>query len=600
MARRISRGARERPKDSIILSAKKLANILVSEGVLSEEQRAQAMELQKERGISLKDAVLNLGFAGEDDLIGALAANLGITFVGLDGYEIEPAALDVISPDFCLKNKVVPVSIADKALTVAMTDPLDMVLLETLRAASNCEIIPAIARESEIERALERHFAHLAAPQPVSAQAPVQGNSIFVEEDAATAVSREYAAELEQAEMVDVGDGVNEQSAPIIRLASQLVEDAYAKRASDIHIEPFETETIVRLRIDGVLHVHMRLPLAAIRALVSRYKIMAELDIAEHRLPQDGRIKFKMFSRKGTDVDLRVSTLPVAYGEKVVMRLLDQTSTVMGLDSMGFSEENITMYRKLIHQPYGMILHVGPTGSGKTTTLYAALSEINSPETNIQTAEDPVEYMLKGVNQTQMHHDIGLNFARALRAFLRQDPNVILVGEIRDVETASIAIEAALTGHLLFSTLHTNDAVGTVVRLIEMGIEPFLVSSSLLLVCAQRLLRRLCTCKQPDAPDEGETKTLLANGIDPTDLKVFRARGCEKCGNSGYKGRLGTHEILTMTSEFHELVNRRAGDEELRNAAVMGGMIPIFTDAMGKVAQGITSFEEAVRVVRER
>jgi type IV pilus assembly protein PilB len=327
---------------------------------------------------------------------------------------------------------------------------------------------------------------------------------------------------------------------------------------------------------------------------------MADLDIAEHRLPQDGRIKFKLFSRRGNDVDLRVSTLPVAYGEKVVMRILDQQKAILGLDSMGFSEENLNTYRRLIRQPYGMVLHVGPTGSGKTTTLYAALSEINSPERNIQTAEDPIEYMLTGINQTQMHHDIGLNFARALRAFLRQDPNVILVGEIRDVETASIAIEASLTGHLLFSTLHTNDAVGTVVRLIEMGIEPFLVSSSVLLVCAQRLLRRLCNCKQPDAPDEGEYKTLLSNGIDPTDLKVFRARGCDACSNTGYKGRMGSHEILTMSAELHEQVNRRAGDEELRASAVRGGMIPIFTDAMHKVGQGVTSFEEAVRVVRER
>jgi type IV pilus assembly protein PilB len=597
MAHRMNRSNRVRPNDSIVLSAKKLGVILVNEGVITEDQMLQAFEYQNAHNSSLKDAIVKMSFASEDDVIGALVSNLGISFIGLEGYEISPDVLKVLSSEFCFKNRVIPVSLAGSTLTVAMTDPLDMVLIETLRGSTECEIIAAIAREREIEDALTRHYGQPAAPdlppQPAAA-------TVFSEEDAAQAVSREYNAQLANAELVQVDDGVSEQSAPIIRLSSQLVDDAYEKRASDIHIEPFETETIVRFRIDGVLHVHMRLPLGAIKALVSRYKIMADLDIAEHRLPQDGRIKFKTFSRKGTDVDLRVSTLPVSYGEKVVMRLLDQTTTVRGLDSMGFSPENLAMYRKLIRQPYGMILNVGPTGSGKTTTLYAALSELNSPERNIQTAEDPVEYMLKGINQTQMHHDIGLNFARALRAFLRQDPNVILVGEIRDVETASIAIEAALTGHLLFSTLHTNDAVGTVVRLIEMGIEPFLVSSSLLLVCAQRLIRRLCDCKQPDAPDEGERNALQANGIDPSDLKIYRARGCEKCGNSGYKGRLGAHEILTMTSQLHELVNKRVGDEELRNASVMGGMIPIFTDAMKKVAQGITSFEEAVRVVRER
>jgi type IV pilus assembly protein PilB len=597
MARRIdrARSGAARPGHSMVLSAKKLGNILVKEEVITEDQMLQAFDIQNARGGSLKDAVLRLGFATEDDLIGAIVSNLGVSYVGLDGYEVSPEALAVLNADFCFKNKVIPVSLAGSTLTVAMTDPLDMVLIETLRNTTECEVVAAIARASEIEEALKRHYGELAAPA-----GPPADNIFADEEDAGTAVAREYAEELANAQVFQVEDGVSELSAPIIRLATQLVEDAFEARASDIHIEPFETETIVRLRVDGVLHVHMRLPLGAIRALVSRFKIMADLDIAEHRMPQDGRIKFKQYSRKNIDVDLRVSTLPVAYGEKVVMRLLDQAKAVLGLDSMGFSEENLAMYRNLIRQPYGMILHVGPTGSGKTTTLYAALSEINSPERNIQTAEDPVEYMLKGINQTQMHHDIGLNFARALRAFLRQDPNVILVGEIRDVETASIAIEAALTGHLLFSTLHTNDAVGTVVRLTEMGIEPFLVSSSLLLVCAQRLLRKLCACKQPDAPDEGEYKSLISNGIDPTDLKIYRARGCEKCSNSGYRGRLGTHEILTMSGDLHSLVNKKVGDEELRNAAVLAGMIPIYTDAMHKVAQGITSFEEAVRVVRER
>jgi type IV pilus assembly protein PilB len=584
----------------MVVSAKQLGRALVGDGVITEDQRLQAFEYQNQHGGSLKDAVLKLGFATEDDLIGAIISNpdLGVSYMGLSGYEIAPEILAVVPSEFAFKNRLIPVSRAGDTLTVAMADPLDMVVISDLRSTTGCTVVPAIAREAEIEESLRSHYqeAMQAAAREAAANAPptARPGDIMAE------VTQQYADELASARVLDVADGVDEDSAPIIRLSSQLIEDAYEKRASDIHIEPFETETIIRFRVDGVLHVVMRLPVGAMRALVARYKIMAELDIAEHRLPQDGRITFKNYSRKGTDVDLRVSTIPVAFGEKIVMRLLDKQSAIIGLDSMGFSDENLVSYREAIKQPYGMVLHVGPTGSGKTTTLYAALAEINSPELNIQTAEDPVEYMLKGINQCQMHHDIGLDFARALRAFLRQDPDVVMVGEIRDLETAMIGIEAALTGHLLFSTLHTNDAVGTVVRLIEMGIEPFLVSSSLLLVCAQRLMRRLCKCKQPDSPDEGESATLLQHGFDTDEVKIHRPRGCGECSNTGYRGRTGTHEMLTMTPELHELTNKRSPDEDLRNAAVRGGMIPIYRDAISKAAAGITSFEEAVRVVRER
>lgn len=595
MPNRSGRSAR----DSMVVSAKQLGRALVGEDVITEDQRLQAFEYQSHHGGSLKDAVLKLGFATEDDLIGAIIGNsdLGISYMGLSGYEIDPDVLAMVPSEFAFRNRLIPVSCAGKTLTVAMADPLDMVVISDLRSTTGCTVVPAIAREAEIEEALRSHYQEAmkaaAAQQPDAAPAAPPG-------DVMAEVTQQYAEELASAQVIDVADGVDEGSAPIIRLSSKLIEDAYEKRASDIHIEPFETETIIRFRVDGVLHVVMRLPFGAMRALVARYKIMSELDIAEHRMPQDGRIMFKNYSRTALDLDLRVSTIPVAFGEKIVMRLLDKQSAILGLDSMGFSGENLTSYRTAIKQPYGMVLHVGPTGSGKTTTLYAALAEINSPEINIQTAEDPVEYMLKGINQCQMHHDIGLDFAKALRAFLRQDPDVIMVGEIRDVETAMIGIEAALTGHLLFSTLHTNDAVGTVVRLIEMGIEPFLVSSSLLLICAQRLMRRLCKCKQPDAPDEGETSTLLQHGFDTDDVSIHRPRGCGECSNTGYRGRTGTHEILTMTPEFHELTNKRSPDEDLRNAAVRGGMIPIYRDAIAKAAAGVTSFEEAVRVVRER
>jgi len=588
----MARKRRRSGKDTISLSAKKFGVVLVEQGIITEGQKLQVFEHQYRHGGSLKEAILGLGLASEDDLIGAMY-DIDVAAFPIVGYEVPEEALSAVPSEFAHRNRLIPVSKVGDSLTVVMSDPLNMTLIEELRSTTGCAIVPAIAREKDIEEALKKHYGALerAASEPPVA-IPV--------EDVQGAVARQYAEELESAEVFDIGADVNEESAPIVRLSVELVETAHAKRASDIHIEPFEKETIVRFRVDGVLHVHMRLPRAAIRPIVSRYKIMSGLDIAEHRLPQDGRIRFKTFSRKGVDVDLRVSTVPVAFGEKIVMRILDKQSAVLGLDSMGFSEQNLKMYRWAIQQPYGMVLHVGPTGSGKTTTLYAALAEINSPQINIQTAEDPVEYMLQGINQTQMHSDIGFTFATALRAFLRQDPDVVMVGEIRDVETATIGIEAALTGHLLFSTLHTNDAVGTVVRLVEMGIEPFLVSSSLLLICAQRLMRRLCNCKQPDAPDEGESKTLLSYGIDTDGLKVYRARGCGECGNTGYRGRTGTHEILTMTPELHQLTNSRASDEDLRAAAIQGGMIPIFQDAIAKVAEGLTSFEEAVRVVRER
>jgi type IV pilus assembly protein PilB len=348
--------------------------------------------------------------------------------------------------------------------------------------------------------------------------------------------------------------------------------------------------------VDGVCRVALKLPPNSLKALISRLKIMANLNIAERRLPQDGRIKFKEFTRTGIDIDLRVAMGPMVFGEKVVMRILDKTSTSVGLEMMGYSEHNLAIYQELVKSPYGMVLHVGPTGSGKTTTLYAALNYINDPGINIQTAEDPVEYMLFGINQMQMRKEIGLTFSNALRCYLRQDPDVILVGEIRDLETAEIAIEASLTGHLLFSTLHTNDAAGTVTRFLDMGIQPFLVSSSLLLVCAQRLLRRLCPkCKEAYDPSDEEIQILddLAQGAT-----LFKAKGCEACNGTGYKGRIGTHEILTMNDAIKEAVLRSASSEEIREEALKNGMIPVYKDSLEKAAKGITSIEEVLRVVR--
>ncbi len=392
-------------------------------------------------------------------------------------------------------------------------------------------------------------------------------------------------------------DFENENAGPIVRLSSQIIEDAYTKGASDIHIEPMDGKVRVRYRIDGILKEMMDIPTAAHKALVSRFKIMSDLNISERRLPQDGRIVYRKFNSK-FDLDLRVSTLPSNHGEKVCARILDKTKSTLPLDRLGFSTYNLKMYRDLIQAPYGMILHCGPTGSGKSMSLYSALNEINSPDWNILTVEDPVEYTLPGLNQVQVKKDIGLTFAAALRSFLRQDPDIILVGEIRDLETAEIAVEASLTGHLLFSTLHTNDAPSAVARFDEMGIEPFMISTCLVCVCAQRLVRRVCSCRAMEIPKADEYE-LLDRALDDAPIgKIARPRGCQKCDQTGFKGRMGIHEILKVTDEFRGLINHRAAVERLKQAAREGGMRTLFEDLMEKVKAGHTTLPEAIGTAR--
>jgi len=397
----------------------------------------------------------------------------------------------------------------------------------------------------------------------------------------------------------DLGNGAdleNENSAPVIQLANRIIEDAYFRGASDIHIEPQEKELVVRYRIDGLCQENLRLPSTAANALVTRLKIMCNLDIAERRLPQDGRIVFKKFTTKNVDIDLRVATGPMNFGEKVVMRILDKQKSTLPLTALGFSEENLTKYRECIQQPYGMILHCGPTGSGKSMTLYSALSEVNTPDMNIQTAEDPIEYTLPGINQMQMNRQIGLTFARALRCYLRMDPDIILVGEIRDKETAEIAIEAALTGHLLVSTLHTNDAPSTIARFCEMGVEPFNISASLVAVCAQRLLRRVCkSCKQAYEPS-GREQEILSKALGRTVKQAFKANrhGCPACGGAGYKGRVGIHELMVNSEELTGGINKGLETAELKRIAMRGGMKTLHQDSMLKVEQGVTTMEDAL------
>ena len=496
-----------------------------------------------------------------------------------DDFVPDEKLLNLVGEKKLKKFLVLPVKkIGTQSVEIAISNPVDFDRIDSFRWETKLEVAKiVVSAESRIKRVIEGFF---------------KSDSTAMDEVAAL-IGSEYG---EGVESVELEEDVDEESTPIVQLANRIIEDAYTRGASDIHIEPFEKEVLVRYRVDGVCRVALKLPPNSLKALISRLKIMSDLNIAERRLPQDGRIKFKEFTRTGIDIDLRVAIGPMVFGEKVVMRILDKTSTSVGLEMMGYSERNQAIYEELVKSPYGMILHVGPTGSGKTTTLYAALNYINDPAINIQTAEDPVEYMLFGINQMQMRKEIGLTFSSALRCYLRQDPDVILVGEIRDLETAEIAIEASLTGHLLFSTLHTNDAAGTVTRFLDMGIQPFLVSSSLLLVCAQRLLRRLCPkCKEAYDPSEEEIQLLddLAGGAT-----LFKTKGCETCNGTGYKGRIGTHEILTMNDAIKEAILHSASSEEIREEALKNGMVPIYKDSLEKASKGITSIEEVLRAVR--
>ncbi|MGE0823894.1 MAG: ATPase, T2SS/T4P/T4SS family [Candidatus Binatia bacterium] len=501
----------------------------------------------------------------------------------------EKVALGVLPPPFCKTNLVLPLTENEKR-TFVLCNPFNWELLRLLKKYET-----------------PGHPLQLQITEPRNILAFFKGGVATTSEAAAPQVAisdieKKLRERYQPAEETNntVLEGSTEESEPLIILVNQIIENAYTMGASDIHIEPWEHEILIRYRIDGVLRIVNRFtPRTLIRPLVARLKIMSDLDISERRLPQDGRIIFKKYTSRGFDFDLRVATAPMNHGEKVVMRILDKQKAVMPLAQLGFSARHLAIYRDKIETPYGMILHVGPTGSGKSMTLYAALNEVQTPEINIQTVEDPIEYTLAGINQMQIHREIGLTFQRALRSYLRQDPDVILVGEIRDRETAEIAIEAALTGHLLLSTLHTNDASSTVTRFLEMGIEPFMVSSSLVLVCAQRLLRRLCKeCKEPYQPND-EEKQLVGVDLD-SDITIHRAKGCVKCNSTGYKGRVGIHEILVPNDEMRKAINQHGiTSEALKRMAIeMCDMTTLYWDAMEKVRQGITSVEEALANVR--
>ncbi len=505
----------------------------------------------------------------------AKARALNLSPFNVAHYRVTPQTFERIPQEFCQENLVLPVGQVGEMLLVAFANPFEVTLPTKIQEMTGKTVVRLLAREKDIRDKFSKGQDRAAGFDDVVSQ-----------------IGAEYGHEGE-GELKE--DDVTEESGPIIQLANRIIEDAYFSGTSDIHVEPQEKEVIVRNRIDGVCHEMLRLPKKVGPALVARLKIMCNLDISERRLPQDGRIVFKQYTKKNLDLDLRVSTAPLNHGEGVVMRILDKQKTTLPLPALGFSEENLGKYRECIRQPYGMILHCGPTGSGKSMTLYSALNEINTPDIVIRTAEDPIEYTLPGLNQMQMHRQIGLTFASALRAFLRQDPDIILVGEIRDKETAGIAVEAALTGHLLISTLHTNDAPGTVARLVDMGVEPFMISSSLLCVCAQRLMRRVCkTCRVAYTP-EGRELEIIEKALGWSG-QIFKhnPKGCPKCGGSGYKGRVGIHELMVTNEELADAINKEAESAELKKIAMKAGMKTLHQDSLLKVKEGLTTIEEAI------
>jgi len=506
----------------------------------------------------------------------AKARALNLSPFNVAHYRVTPQTFERIPQEFCQENLVLPVGQVGDMLLVAFANPFEVTLPTKIQEMTGKPVVRLLAREKDIKDKFNKGQDKAAGFDDVVMQ-----------------IGAEYGEGAAEGELKE--EDVNEESGPIIQLANRIIEDAYFSGTSDIHIEPQEKEVIVRNRIDGICSEKLRLPKKVGPALIARLKIMCNLDISERRLPQDGRIIFKQYTKKNLDLDLRVSTAPLNHGEGVVMRILDKQKTTLPLPALGFSEENLAKYRECIRQPYGMILHCGPTGSGKSMTLYSALNEINTPDIVIRTAEDPIEYTLPGLNQMQMHRQIGLTFATALRAFLRQDPDIILVGEIRDKETAGIAVEAALTGHLLISTLHTNDAPTTVSRLTEMGVESFMVSSSLLCVCAQRLMRRVCkTCRVAYTP-EGREKEVIERAIGWSG-QIFKhnPKGCPKCGGSGYKGRVGIHELMVSNEELVDAINKEAETAELKRIAQRGGMKTLHQDSLLKVKEGLTTIEEAI------
>jgi type IV pilus assembly protein PilB len=560
-------------------SGARLGELLVRERLITPLQLQQAVEEQRSGGGRLGYQLTKMGFIEENELTAFLSKQYGVPSIDLNEFDIEPEIIKLIPKEVVLKHQVIPVNRTGSTLIVAMADPSNIFAIDDIKFLTGYNVEVVVASEQAIEGAVEKYYTSNVTFDDVMLD--------FDEDDVDVIDAEEDMNELDLEK--SAGD------APVIKLVNLILLDAIRKGASDIHVEPFEKQLRVRYRIDGMLYEVMKPPVKLKHAITSRIKIMSQLDIAERRLPQDGRIKLKMGKNK--EMDFRVSVLPVIWGEKIVLRLLDKSNLQLDMTKLGFEEKILENFKEAIHQPYGMILITGPTGSGKTTTLYSVLSELNTTETNISTAEDPVEYNLFGINQVQMHDDIGLNFSSSLRSFLRQDPDIILVGEIRDFETAEIGIKAALTGHLVLSTLHTNDAPSSVSRLLNMGIEPFLVASAVILIGAQRLLRKLCSeCREPV---QVPRQVLLDLGVHPDDVEDFvvqRGAGCRVCNNTGCKGRIAVYEIMQMSEELREFILNGASTLELKREAVRQGMKTLRMSAVTKLREGVTSLEEVTRV----
>ncbi|UCD84456.1 MAG: type IV-A pilus assembly ATPase PilB [Deltaproteobacteria bacterium] len=565
--------------------AGKLGELLVKQNLITPEQLQKALAEQKISGGRLGDNLTRLGFIAEKELTGFLSKQYGVPDIDLSETEVDPEVVELIPEDVARKHNLLPVSRMGATLVVAMADPSNVFAIDDVKFLTGYNIEVVVASEPGIKEAIAKYYGSKAMDDVI------EGFDDIMDEldDDEYEVIGDFE-DLSEDELAKAS-----AQAPVVKMVNSILMNAINKAASDIHVESYEKSFRIRLRIDGKLYEVMKPALKLRNAIVSRLKIMSQMDIAERRLPQDGRIKLRL--GKEREMDFRVSALPCAYGEKVVLRLLDKSSLQLDMTKLGFEEEQLRQFKDAISQPYGMILVTGPTGSGKTTTLYSALSELNKPTVNISTAEDPVEYNLAGINQVQMHDEIGLNFAGALRSFLRQDPNVILVGEIRDFETAEIAVKAALTGQLVLSTLHTNDAASSVTRLVNMGIEAFLVSSSVNLIQAQRLVRRICPeCKEQI---EVPTSALTDIGISPEEaptVTCFKGRGCNTCNNTGYKGRIAIYEIMPIDEELRTHIINGASDIELKKVAISKGMKSLRQSAISKMRDGVTTLDEVVSV----
>ena len=609
----------------------KLGELLLKENMVTPQQLQEALSHQKMNGGKLGKAFVSLGYVRDEEITSLLSRQYGVPSINLDHFEVDPAIIKIIPAETSRKYQILPLSRSGATLTIAMADPTNVFAMDDIKFMTGYNVEPVVASESSLEEAIEKYYgstrslqlkqeggggmagggnqSHRIGDSP-SLKDVLDGPALTFDDMASVGLNEvdldalgEEEADVEtvkaEDDEIDLGAlAKSSEAAPVVKLSNVLLIDALKRGASDIHIEPYEREFRVRFRIDGILYNVMALPMKLRDPLISRLKIMAKLDISEKRLPQDGRIKIRLkVEDRSREMDFRVSSCPTLWGEKVVLRLLDKTKLMLDMTKLGFEQDSLDRFKRAISKPYGIVLVTGPTGSGKTNTLYSAIAQLNKPDTNIMTAEDPVEFNLAGINQVQIKDQIGLNFASALRAFLRQDPNIILVGEIRDYETAEIAVKAALTGHLVLSTLHTNDAPSTVSRLVNMGIEPFLVGTAVNLIQAQRLIRRICAgCKEEvhDVP----AKTLTEIGFAPEAVgtfKLYKGRGCGTCNGTGYKGRVGLYEVMEISEGIRDLIMVGATAVEIKRKALEEGMLTLRMSGLEKIRSGMTTIEEVLR-----